>query len=144
MFDWYRIFSLRRTNLQAGLRCLELHEGWGNCLIFIPLYIGGLFRCYIWESISHLEVSGLFCRFYSIFDSKHYRLWSDATSGSALFAYDPVTGFEVRMGFYGICKQRSYCTVKTPVFCDIKICGQMKMTYGRKLTLTSLICHDSR
>ena len=54
-----------------------------------------------------LGVSGQFYHFYSIFmenpASKQCRAWSDATlcgiwSGSTLFAYDPFTSFQVRMG----------------------------------------------
>ena len=42
-----------------------------NCYFFNTLYTGGLFRCYMLdESICYLRVSGLFCRFCSIFDGK--------------------------------------------------------------------------
>ena len=60
------------------------------------------------ETICHFRVVGFICRFYSIFDgksvSKQCRPRSDATvcgvwPGSALSAYDPFTGFEIRMGY---------------------------------------------
>ena len=63
-----------------------------------PLYVGR-------DHLSFLEVSGLFCRVYFIFDgkpvSKQCRPRSNATiccvlPGSALFAYDPFTGFKIR------------------------------------------------
>ena len=65
--------------------------------------MGGLFHCYMLdESICHVRVSGLFVTFIlSSMEnpvSKHCRPLSDAACGSALFAYDPFTSFQVRIG----------------------------------------------
>ena len=75
-----------------------------------PLCTGRLFHCCMLdESICHFrDVGSIFCRFYYFFlienpVSKQCRIRSDATlcgvwAGSALFDYDPFTGFQVRMG----------------------------------------------
>ena len=42
-------------------------------LCFNPLYIGGLFHCYMLDlPFVILGVLGVFCHFYSIFDGKSY------------------------------------------------------------------------
>ena len=68
----------------------------------------GLFHYHMLKSpFVILGVSGIFYRFCSILMenhvSKEYRHWSVTTlcgvwSGSALFAYDPFTGFQVTIG----------------------------------------------
>ena len=42
----------------------------GALFFLYPMYTGGLFHCSMLEEIDILGVSGLFCRFYSIFDAK--------------------------------------------------------------------------
>ena len=66
-----------------------------------PLYTGGLFHCFILgKSICHFR-SVIFFFILSLIENpvgEQWRTLCGILSGSALFAYDPFTGFQVRIG----------------------------------------------